>query len=270
MTRSIEHARRGREDGFTLVELLVVMAISSVLLVATLQIFDSFSSNTAQQRRVIDANDQARAAMDTIVRDVRNAAGVTRAGPNDLVYAVNESPTVTRYARYCLDAGSVLRKEQSTTAADPGTPCPSTASGWTSAKGTTMASTNSTANPLFRYDSATATAVRSVSLTFSLDASGAGHTGGSTLRASAFLRSQGERAPVVEDGDIQTICTQSGPLVSFGLLSNLVNGPVTVVVNGVGLGGSSVQLTNSVSTITATITNALGLTTTVNKDVSCN
>jgi prepilin-type N-terminal cleavage/methylation domain-containing protein len=270
MTRATDQPGRGHEDGFTLVELLMVMVISVVLLLATLQVFDSFSSSTAHQTKVIDANDQARATMDGIVHDLRNSSSVTRADPNDLVYAVKESATVTRYSRYCLDASNALHREQSTTSVDPGTGCPSTATGWASAKVTTMASTNSTANPLFRYDVVTATAVRSISLTFSLDASGGGHAGASTLRASAFLRSQAERAPVVADGDIQTTCTPSGPLVSFGLLSNLINGPVTVVVNGVGLGGSTVQLGNGVSNITATITNGLGLTTTVNKDVSCN
>jgi hypothetical protein len=133
-----------------------------------------------------------------------------------------------------------------------------------------MASTNSVANPLFRYDSGTATTVRSIGVTFSLDATSAGRPRSSTLRASAFLRSQNERAPVVTDGDIQTSCTASGPLVNFGLLTNIINGPVTVAVNGVGLGGSTVQLTSGVSTITATITNALGLTTVINKDVKCN
>jgi hypothetical protein len=45
---------------------------------------------------------------------------------------------------------------------------------------------------------------------------------------------------------------------------------VTVAVNGIGLGGATAQLTNGVNLITATITNALGLTTVVNKDVKCN
>jgi prepilin-type N-terminal cleavage/methylation domain-containing protein len=270
MTSALRTSRLREEDGFTLVEVLVAMVISTILLFATLQTLDTFTSTSARESRVTDANAQARLTMDHIVLDLRNGAGVLRAGPNDLVYSVKQSTSVTRYSRYCLDGSQRLRGEQSTTSADPGVGCPSTAGGWTSAKLTTMASTNSVANPLFRYDSGTATAVRSIGLTFTLDASGAGRSVASTLRASAFLRSQGERAPVVSDGDIQATCTPSGPLVNFGLVSNLVNGPVTVAVNGVGIGGSSVQLLNGVSSFTATITNALGLTTVINKDVKCN
>jgi prepilin-type N-terminal cleavage/methylation domain-containing protein len=263
------HTRLRAEHGFTLVELLVAASISTIVLFATLKTLDTFVSTSARETRVTDANDQARQTMDRIVSDVRNGAGVLRAGPNDLVYSVKDQ-TGTRYQRYCLDSSKRLRGEQSTTTSDPGTSCPSTASGWTSAKLTTLASTNSAANPMFRYDSGTALAVRSIGVTFSLDASGGGRSGGSTLRGSAFLRRQSERAPVVTDTDIQTTCTPSGPLVNFGLVSNLINGPVTVAVNGIGLGGATAQLTNGVNFITATITNALGLTTVVNKDVKCN
>jgi Tfp pilus assembly protein PilW len=270
MTPRLQPTRVSADDGFMLVELLVAMTISTILLLATLMTFDTFSSHQARESRVIDAGDSARRTMDRIVQDLRNSAVILRTGANDLVYSVNETPSVTRYARYCLDSSQGLRSEQSTTSADPGTNCPSTASGWTGGKSTTMASTNSVANPLFRYATGTTAVVRSVGLTFSLDASVAGRSGGSTLRASAFLRSQGERAPVVQDGDIQTTCTPSGPLVNFGLVTNLVNGPVTVAVNGIGLGGSTVQLLNGATTITATITNALGLTTVINRDVKCN
>lgn len=59
-----------QEDGFTLVELLVAMSISLIVLFATLQSLDLFSSNAASQTRVTDANDQARMTMDRIVRDL--------------------------------------------------------------------------------------------------------------------------------------------------------------------------------------------------------
>jgi type II secretory pathway pseudopilin PulG len=265
------HMRRLRgEAGFTLVELIVAAALSTIVLFATLQTLDTFLSTSARETRVTDANDQVRQTMDKIVYDVRNGAGVLRAGPNDLVYSVPQTTGGTRYQRYCLDSSQRLRGEQSTTTSDPGAPCPSTAGGWTSGRITTMASTNSVSNPLFRYDSGSASLVRSIGLTFSVDASGGGRTGASTLRASAFLRRHNERAPVVTDTDITTTCTPSGPLVNFSLLSNVINGPVTVAVNGIGLGGSTAQLTNNVNSITATITNALGLTTVINRDVKCN
>lgn len=274
MTQDPRRPCAGAQDGFTLVELLVAMAVSIILLLATLGTLDAFNSSSSRQSRLIDANDQARLTMDRTVHDLRNGSTVLRALPNDLEYAVNDSPTITRYVRLCLDASSGLRREQSTSSSAPGNSCPTIVGGWTGGKITTMASTNTTASPLFRYDSATAATapgtVRSVGLSFSLDASGGGRSAASTLQASAFLRSQAERAPIVDDGDIQATCTPSGPLLNFGLLSNLINGPVTVVANGLVPSGNALQLTNGVTTVTATITNALGLTTVVNKDVKCN
>lgn len=259
-----------REDGFTLVESLVVMAVAIVVLLATLQTLDAFSSNQARQSRVVDANDQARRTMDQIVREVRNASGILRAGPNDLVFASLDYPNTPRYDRVCLAASGGLYRERSTTTDDPGGSCPSTVAGWSGGKTTTMASTNSATAPLFRYDKPAAASVRSIGLTFSLDATSGGRPGGSTLRASAFLRRQVERPPVVAPGDIQATCTPSGPLLNFGLLTNLVNGPVSVVANGLVPSGGALQLTNSVSSVVATITNAVGLTTVVTKDVKCN
>jgi prepilin-type N-terminal cleavage/methylation domain-containing protein len=262
------------EDGFTLAELLVVTVISGLLMFATLQTLDSFSSNASRQTRLMDANDQARMTMERVVKDLRQASTVTRASANDIVYLVNESPTVARYTRVCVDATGGLWRAQSTTTTDPGAPCPTVAAGWTGAKLTSRASTNTGANPIFTYDSGTASAVRSIGLTFTLDATSGGKPGASTLRASTFLRSRVFRAPVVTQGDIQATCTASGPLLNFGLLTNLLNGPLSISYtnqNGVALGsGNNLQLLNGVSSVIATITNAVGLTTVVNKDVACN
>jgi prepilin-type N-terminal cleavage/methylation domain-containing protein len=273
MRRLAQQMLRG-EDGFTLAELLVVTVISGLLMFATLQTLDSFSSNASRQTRLMDANDQARMTMERVVKDLRQASTVTRASANDIVYLVNESPTVARYTRVCVDATGGLWRAQSTTTTDPGAPCPTVAAGWTGAKLTSRASTNTGANPIFTYDSGTASAVRSIGLTFTLDATSGGKPGASTLRASTFLRSRVFRAPVVTQGDIQATCTASGPLLNFGLLTNLLNGPLSISYtnqNGVALGsGNNLQLLNGVSSVIATITNAVGLTTVVNKDVACN
>ena len=42
---------RGGESGFTMVELLVAMAISTIALLATLQSLDVFTTHAAQQAR---------------------------------------------------------------------------------------------------------------------------------------------------------------------------------------------------------------------------
>lgn len=273
MRRLLQQMVHG-EDGFTLAELLVVTVISGLLMFATLQTLDSFSSNASRQTRVMDANDQARTTMERIVKDLRQASVLTRATGTDIVYLVNESPTVARYTRVCVDASGGLWRSQSTTTTDPGAPCPTVASGWTGAKLTTRASTNTAAKPIFTYDTPTASAVRSIGLTFILDATSGGKVAASTLRASTFLRSRVYQAPVVTQGDIQTTCTASGPLLNFGLLSNLLNGPLSINYTnqaGLSLGsGSSLQLVNGVTSVIATITNAVGLTTVVNKDVACN
>jgi prepilin-type N-terminal cleavage/methylation domain-containing protein len=273
MHRRASQMLRG-EDGFTLVELLVTIVISMVVTFATLQTLDGFSSNAARQTRLMDADDQTRLVMDRLVRDLRHASAVTRAGANDLVYAVSDSPTVTRYARICIDGSGDLWSSQSTTSSSPGTSCPTVATGWSGARLTTRTSANTTAKPLFTYDSATPSAVGSIGLTISLDATSGGKAAASTLRASAFLRARAQRAPVVTPGDIQTTCTSSGPLLNLSLLTNLLNGPLSISYanqNGLTLGsGNNLQLTNGISSVVATITNAVGLTTVVNKDVSCN
>jgi hypothetical protein len=125
-----------------------------------------------------------------------------------------------------------------------------------------------------RYDSQTPSAVRSIGLTVSLDATSGAKAAVSTLRASAFLRTRAQRAPVVTPGDIQTSCTSSGPLLNLSPLTNLLNGPLSITyanMTGIPLGsGNNLQLANGVSRVVATITNLVGLTTIVNKDVSCN
>jgi prepilin-type N-terminal cleavage/methylation domain-containing protein len=262
------------EDGFTLVELLVVIVISMVVIFATLQTLDGFSSNAARQTRLMDADDQTRLVMDRLVHDLRQASAVTRADASDLVYAVSDSPTVTRYARICIDGSGGLWSSQSTTSSSPGASCPTVATGWSGALLTTRTSANTTANPIFTYDNATPSAVRSIGLNVSLDASSGGKVAASTLRASAFVRARVQRAPVVTPTDIQTTCTSSGPLLNLAPLTNLLNGPLSISYtnqNGVPLGsGNSLQLSNGISSVVATITNVVGLTTVVNKDLSCN
>ena len=66
------------ERGFTLPELLVAMTLTLVVLFATLQTLDVFSSNVAEQTRITDANDQVRSTMARAVADLRGASAVLR------------------------------------------------------------------------------------------------------------------------------------------------------------------------------------------------
>ena len=75
------------------------MTMSIVILFGVLTTLDNFSHNASRQTRVTDANEQARRAMDRVVTDLRQAATITWADANDLVYTVQASDTTTRYER---------------------------------------------------------------------------------------------------------------------------------------------------------------------------
>jgi type II secretory pathway pseudopilin PulG len=273
------HTSRLRSDaGFTLVELLAAMAISIVVLLATLTTLDTFSRNASEQTRITDANDQVRKVMDRIVSDLRQAATIEVAGADDLVYTVSDSPTQTRRERICLDASSYLWRATVTTASAPTTPIPAGTSCPTAGSGafkvTDLKSANTTSNPLFRYDSATASNVRSVGLTVALDAGNGGRSDASVLRASTFVRSKAEAAAPVGGDDLTTTCSDTGqPTLT---LSSTV-GPLSVNytdLDGNSLGeaeaGSSLQLAGAGGTIIANITSTGGgLVSQLVKEISC-
>lgn len=266
---------RRRDDGFTLVELLVAITISLVVLLATLSSFDAFSSNAAQQTRATDGNSQVRSIMDRTVRDLRSASVILKSQAADLVYAVAQTPTApattsSRVVRLCV-SGNQLYGSSTTAAGAPTVPVAACNTGGK------LATLKSTANTAFTYDGASSSAtpalVRNVGLTFSLDTSGAGRTGSSTLRASAARRAAGTLATGPDP--IVPICNSSGALLSLSAsLGDL--GPLTVTYandGGVSLGtptGTTLQIPPGITHVVATITNAVGATNIVRKDVECN
>lgn len=264
------------EAGFTFVELSLVMMLSTVVLLGILGVFDSFTSNAARQTRITDANDQVRKTMDRIVSDVRQAQAIEVADRNDLVYTVRDSATGYRRERICLDSSSRLWRSSVTTASAPagigsGTPCPTSGSG--AFQVTRLRSANSASNPLFSYDSASAAGVRSVGLTFAIDAGNPGRTDVSTLRASSFVRSRSETKLPVGPADIQTKCSESGTptlTLSAGV------GPLNVRytdIDGNALGasaaGGAVVLPNGTTTVVANITAASGAISQLMKTLAC-
>jgi prepilin-type N-terminal cleavage/methylation domain-containing protein len=277
MTSPLPTSRPNTEAGFTLVELLAAMAISVIVLFATLTTLDTFSSNAARQSRVTDANDQVRAAMDRVVTDLRQAATIEVAGANNLVYTVTDSATQTRRERLCLDASQALWRSSITTSSPPVSPisptavCPPVRR---AVKVTKLRSVNSASNPMFRYDSATPANVRSVGVTISLDAGNGGRADVSTLRASTFVRSRAETAAAIDDDDLTTTCDSSGdPTLT---LDSSVGSALSVTytdVDGNELGsttpGSSLHLTGVAGTIVANITSSTGLVSQLVKVISC-
>ncbi|MEJ7785771.1 MAG: prepilin-type N-terminal cleavage/methylation domain-containing protein [Solirubrobacteraceae bacterium] len=265
---------RSRDDGFTLVELLVGITVSLVVLLATLTSLDAFSSNAAHQTRVTDANDQVRSVMDRTVTDLRGASLILKAGATDLAYAVPMSSTTTRVERLCVSPAFGL---YGSSTPDDATPTAPTADCDT---GTKIASLQSTANTAFSYDGATASAtpalVKNVGLTFSLDATQAGKTATSTLRASAARRSAGT-LPTTPD-DVVPICNAGGALLTLSVnaAGAASLGPLTVTyatATGVSLGtpsGTSLQIPPGITRVVARITDAAGVTNEIEKDIECN
>lgn len=143
------HAQPSCDQGFTLVELLVAMVISLIVLFATLQSLDAFSSQASHQTKVTDANAQVRTTMDRAVRDLRGAAAITRASATDLVYTVDD-PAGRRTERVCLSAANALYGASIASAATPATACGTLRLGWSGGK---IAMLNSSTATAFNSDS---------------------------------------------------------------------------------------------------------------------
>lgn len=274
------------ESGFTLVELLVAMSLTVIVLFAILNILDSFTANAARQTKITAANEQVRHAMDRIVRDLRHAAAIEVADPVDLVYTVTDSATKFRRERICIDADSRLWRSSVTTTTPPATPissatsCPTADSA--AAQITPLLSANTDTNPLFTYDSPSPATVRSVGLTFALNAGNAARSDVSTLRASAFVRAQSETALAVDEDEIATTCSSSGDAdgeeeaMAPTLTLSAGVGPLTVTytdVDGNTLGtaaaGSAKTLPSGQTIVVATITATSGAVTQIVKKIAC-
>jgi prepilin-type N-terminal cleavage/methylation domain-containing protein len=259
---------RVREEGFTLVEILVAMTLSLIVLLATLQSFDVFTSNASQQSRATDANEQVRRTMEHVVNDLRGASVIMRADPTDLVYRVPDG-LGHRTERLCVASGW-LYGSSNITAAVPSAPTADCDTG------TKIASLQSTSDTSFTYDGATTSAtpalVKNVGLTFSLDSSGGGKTASSTLKASAARRSAGS-LPITDD-DLDSDCNASGAFLS--LSANVPNvGTMSVTYandGGIAIGTpvlGGVQIPEGITHVVATVTDAAGVTNTIRKDVEC-
>lgn len=257
------------EDGFTLVEILVGMTISLIVLLATFKSLDMFTRNAAQQTRATDANEQVRTTMDRTVRDLRGASVIVRATATDLVYAVPD-PAGARVERLCVMSGE-LYGSSSVTAGAPTAPAAACSSG------TKLASLRSTSATAFTYDgaasSATPALVKNIGLTFSLDASLGSRTSSSTLQASAARRSAGTLP--ITDSDLNTTCNGNQPILSLSAVLPGVSGLTVTYASdgGVALGSATgttpVQISAGVTVVVATVTDALGVTNTIQRDVSC-
>jgi type II secretory pathway component PulJ len=177
--------RLNREEGWSLIELLVAMPLMLIVLTATLTSFDAFSNNTRRSTRFNDQQDQVRTTLDRIVRQARNLAnpttGSTGGANTTIAFAAGDrlvfqtTDPSKQWVSYCLNtstAPSTTTRETiwyQTTANNALTPsavaggdmvqgCPSTSTSWQTRKVVGDYVTNqkdsSVNRPLFKYFSA--------------------------------------------------------------------------------------------------------------------
>lgn len=203
------------ESGFTLIEVLLVSAILSVVLGATLVVIEQFHSTSARNQRLNDQQDAIRNAVDLMTREMRNLASPTneepdavhRNRPQDLIFmsVAGQKPAGSlnvrnaRHVRYCLSSGTLYRQELTwTTAVAPafpsGSACPAT--GWGSTRVMARAVTNDT-RPVFTYNAPEGQTdlVTEVGISLFIDADPGRSPKEVALQSAAFLRNQ-NRFPV--------------------------------------------------------------------------
>lgn len=167
MTCPLLHRLRHEDGGFTMIELVVAMALAIGALIAILNFGDAFTSQASNANKLVQAEDDSRRIMTEMVRRVRDAplpAGATapatpfvRIGAHDIVVSGTTFAGTPGWIRYCTGTGSdgavdgALRIGTLAGAyVDPGTPCTGApASGWT--YGTLVASGVLGAGTLFQF-----------------------------------------------------------------------------------------------------------------------
>ncbi|HEY2181622.1 MAG TPA: prepilin-type N-terminal cleavage/methylation domain-containing protein [Solirubrobacteraceae bacterium] len=185
-------SRLQQENGFTLVELLVTMVITTIVFGATLSVLDVFQRNNVVDQKRSEVQDNARNAIDRIARQLRNVAAPSAGSPGALLttknysiifdtigtaseYAWNENTSHTMMVRYCLNNSNSenevlwmqsLRwsKPPEPTLPSP-TACPDLSGFWESSTQIAQHVTNRISEkkrPVFTYSAATAPQTASV------------------------------------------------------------------------------------------------------------
>jgi prepilin-type N-terminal cleavage/methylation domain-containing protein len=109
-----------QQHGFTLIEVLVAIALTAIVFGATLSVLDVFQRDNRSAQLRHENQDEARNAMDMISRQLRNVAAPSAGSPGALLiikkysmvfdtidsgssYAWGENTSHTMMVRYCLD-----------------------------------------------------------------------------------------------------------------------------------------------------------------------
>jgi type II secretory pathway pseudopilin PulG len=160
--------RLRREDGFTLMEVMVAASLLIVVIGATLGTMTQFSNTTRANQLSNDAQESARVAVDQLARELRNDGvgtagapqGVRLVSAKDLVFQTVASTMPSgsanlrnvKFVRYCLDTTDpsnekLWRQDYTWTSASPPASIPAT----TSCPGATWNNTHAVADQLFNY-----------------------------------------------------------------------------------------------------------------------
>ena len=220
-------SRLRAEQGFTLVELLVTMAIAAVVFGATLSLLEVFQRSNAVDIQRNELQDSARTAMDQIVRQLRNVAAPSAGSPGALLttknysmifdtidsatgYAWEKNTSHTMMVRYCLNNSNpenevlwrqVKRWKEAEGPKETPTPtsCPDLSGYWETSTQLVTHLTNrigGQVRPLFKYSAATTPQTSSVEVDMYVDLTpGHVHPGETRLTSGVGLRNA-NRPPI--------------------------------------------------------------------------
>jgi len=152
-----------REDGHTLIELLVTMTLAVLVLGVVLLIGQLFTTHSGSVNKLTQVEDDSRSQMSRMVRLIRDAPQratatnpIAIARTHDLIIAGTSSAGAPIWVRFCTSGASnqILRlgtmTRTTTSPTDPGAACPAGVSGgWT--YGTLVSSGLLTPDSLFTY-----------------------------------------------------------------------------------------------------------------------
>jgi prepilin-type N-terminal cleavage/methylation domain-containing protein len=226
-------ALRNRDDGFTLTELLIAMAIGIVVFGTAGTTLVAYQNDAARSTRAIDSQEGARVAVDRIVHELRNVASsrtnptlVEVAGPYNLVFQTiapppggSANPVGVSRVRYCIppnpapgtpaQAALFAQRETWTTSTVPPNPWTSTsacpAQPGSVPPGATVSTTKLTTSvtnryagadrAAFTYDNGSLPAITTIGVNLFVDVSPTQAPAETELSSAAFLRNQNQ-APV--------------------------------------------------------------------------
>jgi type II secretory pathway pseudopilin PulG len=192
----------------TLVEVLVVLMLMVPVMGAILSMLTQAERSHAVNSKQNDSQEEARRAVDSVTRELRNLASptnelpqaVARAGDSDLVFQ-SVATAGTRRVRYCLNTTTKRLWRQTQPLGSPpaalptNTSCPApSSSGWTTQRVVAEHVENGSGRPVFTYNSTTLTAITEIRANLYIDVNPGQSPDESLLQSSVFLRNQ-NRAP---------------------------------------------------------------------------